>query len=162
MTISSALANTFKKELLEGKHDFLTATIKFVLIKSTHAGTYDKTQTNAGTPGTGTPSSSNVGTDAAAVTGDYTPVTGMTIAFDAPALFGDVAVTHPTSTISLASTNFNSGGAGIIGGIGFFNSSASNRWIGSLPFPGPVSTTDDTLEITWSNKDGTTGMIRIG
>lgn len=156
MTISSALANTFKKELLEAKHDFLTHVIKYVLIKNTHAGTYDKTQTNAGTPGTGTPSSSQVGTDAHAVTGDYTPVTGVTIAFDAPALFGDVAVTHPTSAISLSGTTFSS-----IGGIGFFNSSASNRWIGSLPFPGPVSTTASTLSITWSNKDGTTGMIRI-
>lgn len=157
MTISTALANTFKKELLEGKHDFLTATIKFVLLKSTHAGTYDKAQTNAGTPGTGTPSTSNVGTDASAITGDYTPVTGMTIAFDAPALFGDVAVTHPTSSISLSGTTFSTA----LGGIGFFNSSASNRWIGSLPFPGPVTTSASTLAISWSNKDGTTGMIRI-
>ena len=160
MTISAALANSFKKELLEGKHDFLTAVIKYVLLKNTHAGTYDKTQTNAGTPGTGTPSSSQVGTDAAAATGDYTPVTGVTIAFDAPALFGDVAVTHPTSALSLSSTTFTSGN--ILGGIGFFNSSASNRWIGALPFPGPVSTSGATLAITWSNKDGTTGMIRIG
>src|SRR3569833_1785572 len=42
---------------------------KIALIKTSPAGTYDATFTNAGTPGTGTPSSSNIGTDETSGTG---------------------------------------------------------------------------------------------
>lgn len=159
VSITPAQANSFKQELFEGKHNFLTDTIKYVFLKSGGSGTYSKATTNAGTPGTGTPSTSNVGTDGAGTTGSYTN-TGTTIAFDAPTLFTDTVVVHPTSNITLASTNFNAGGAGVIRGMLFFNSTASNRAIACLDFGADVSTTNDTLTITWPTKNGTTGLIR--
>ena len=46
MAITTALCNTFKKELLEGIHTFGTDTFKLALIKSGESGTYNKATAN--------------------------------------------------------------------------------------------------------------------
>jgi hypothetical protein len=52
-------------DLLKGAHSLKAGGIayKVLLIKPAPAGTYDATLSNVGTPGSGTPSTSNVGTD---------------------------------------------------------------------------------------------------
>jgi hypothetical protein len=68
LTITQAMADSFKSEVLQGIHKFLAsggATFKMLLLNSTAAGTgtYNQLNTNVGTPGSGTPTTSNVGTD---------------------------------------------------------------------------------------------------
>lgn len=48
---------------------FTADAFKMLLVKGTPARTFDSTQTNIGTPGTGTPTTVNVGTDEASGTG---------------------------------------------------------------------------------------------
>src|SRR5258708_40247875 len=66
--ITSAVATSFKKEILQGIH-LAADTYKILLIKVGCAGTFDATLTNVGTPGSSAPSTSNVGTDEASGTG---------------------------------------------------------------------------------------------
>src|SRR5437868_6120570 len=89
---TTALANSFKTEVLNGLHNFAGTspnTFKMLLIKVSPSGTYDKTLTNVGTPGSGAPSTSNVGTDEVTGTG-YTSG-GVTLTGVSVALFTDTA-----------------------------------------------------------------------
>lgn len=70
-TMTSAVCNSYKQELLQGVHEAADV-YKFVLIKSAGTGTYNKNTTNVGTPGTGSPTTANVGTDEVATSGTYT------------------------------------------------------------------------------------------
>src|SRR5260370_8973339 len=68
---TTTLTQDFKRACLEGGHNFKVGGLayKILLIKVTPTGVYDNTLANVGTPGTGTPSVTNVGTDEAAATG---------------------------------------------------------------------------------------------
>src|SRR3954468_16788997 len=88
MSITTALANSFKLEALQGVHE-AADTYKILLLKAGTAGTWDKTATNVGTPGAGAPSTANVGTDEASGTG-YTSG-GLTLTGYNAVLTGDVA-----------------------------------------------------------------------
>jgi hypothetical protein len=68
MSITTAIAQTAKKEFFDGVH-LSSHTYKCLLLKVGAAGTYSKLTTGVGTPGSGSPSSSNVGTDEASGTG---------------------------------------------------------------------------------------------
>lgn len=62
------MADSFRSELFQGVHLFKTSgghTFKLLLLSSTSActGTYNQGNTNVGTPGSGTPTTANVGTD---------------------------------------------------------------------------------------------------
>jgi hypothetical protein len=83
MAITTAMTNSAKTEILNGIH--LAAHVyKLALIKTGHAGTYSKATTAAGTPGTGAPTASNLGTDEVAASGTYAAggvtLTGRTVA----------------------------------------------------------------------------------
>src|SRR5579863_8415964 len=74
LTITTAMADSFKKELLMGSHLFKASggnTFKMLLLTSAAAGagTYNQVNTNVGTPGSSAPSTSNVGTDETTDTG---------------------------------------------------------------------------------------------
>ena len=73
LSITTAMADSFKKEVLMGSHLFKASgghTFKMLLLKGASAGngTYNALNTNVGTPGSGSPSTSNVGTDETADT----------------------------------------------------------------------------------------------
>lgn len=66
MALTTCMVNTAKAKFLAGV--FLASdTYKMALVKVGHAGTYDTLVTAAGTPGTGAPTTSNLGTDKADV-----------------------------------------------------------------------------------------------
>ena len=46
MSITTAVCNTFKQELLGGIHDLDTDSIKIALLKTSPTGTYNATTTN--------------------------------------------------------------------------------------------------------------------
>src|SRR6185312_5145627 len=75
---------------------FTADTFKFLLIKLSPARTFDGTQTNVGTPGTGSPTTANVGTDEVSGTG-YTSG-GFTLTNVAPSLPG----ASSTATVSFS------------------------------------------------------------
>jgi hypothetical protein len=83
MAITTAVANSFKTEILNGTHTGAHV-YKIALIKTGHSGTYSKATTGAGTPGTGAPTTANLGTDEVTASGTYAAggvtLTGRTVA----------------------------------------------------------------------------------
>ena len=71
MSVTTATCNQAKKDLFDGVHDSGDA-YKCLLLKVGQTWAFDKNQTGVGTPGSGSPSNSNVGTDEVAAGGGYT------------------------------------------------------------------------------------------
>jgi hypothetical protein len=166
VAITSTLTNQFKLDLTKAIHDFTNSggtnasTFKWILVKSTHTGTYGADTLEADSPGSGAPSGSppgttGIGTDAHATTGGYNAVAGLTLVFDEPQLYTNTVVVHPTSPISVTATTISASGMLI------YNSTSSNKVVACLSFGGTVATTNGTFAVTWPTKNGSTGMIRL-
>jgi hypothetical protein len=129
---------------------------KMLLVKSSPGGTYAGGQTNVGTPGTGSPTLTNVGTDEASGTGYTTG--GFTLANIQPAV-GSTAgfwsfTTNPSwtgATISVSGANiYNTSvrlGASANGITANASGSAINRCISYHDFGGTQSVTAGTLTV---------------
>lgn len=90
---SGTTTDQFKVDVFNGAHSFAASgglTYKALLIKPTPSGAYDKTLVNVGTPGSGTPTIANVGTDEASGTGYTTG--GFTLTNVSAMLFTDTSV----------------------------------------------------------------------
>lgn len=152
MPVSNAMANSYKTELFSGTHASGDV-YKLLLLKVGASGTYDATLTNVGTPGSGAPSTSNVGTDECAATGGYTSG-GVTLSGFSATLQGTTAVldfttpTIPASTISA------------IGGV-IYNSSKSNKVVGTFTFGGTISSSSGTFTATMPTVGSGTSLLRI-
>lgn len=151
MAITSGICDSFKKEVLDGVH-LTTDSYKILLIKPGATTTYDHTFTNVGTPGTGTPSTSNVGTDEASGTG-YTSG-GLALSGRATSLSGTTAVLTFTNP-SWASSSISAIGAII------YNATQGNKAVAVYDFGGTVTSTNGTFTITIPTADATNGLIRI-
>lgn len=153
-TMTSALCNSYKQEILSGTH--LAADVyKFVLIKSAGSGTYNASTTNAGTPGTGSPSTSNVGTDEVATTGTYT-AGGTTLSGFSATLQGSTGVLDFTAPAAFTGTTISADGMVI------YNSSKSNKMVAVYAFSGgPIVSTAGTFTITMPTVGSGTSMIRV-
>jgi hypothetical protein len=153
-TITSALCNSYKQEVLRGEHD-AADTYKFVLIKSNGTGTYNASTTNAGTPGTGSPTTSNVGTDEVATSGSYT-AGGTTLTGYSVTLQGSTAVLDFTSPTAFTAATISADGLLI------YNSSKTNKAVATYLFPGsPIVSTSGTFTITMPAVGSGTSLIRI-
>jgi len=152
---TTAMSNTFKTDLLNGKHNFAGTsplTYKMLLIKVGPSGTYDKTLQNVGTPGSGTPSVTNVGTDEASGTGYTTG--GFTMA--------GVSVTLRTDTATVDwSTNPNWTTATISAIASVLYESASGRVVAVFDFGGTVTSTAGTFTITLPAGGASTSVLRL-
>lgn len=62
MAVTTAFCNQAKLDILNGVH-LAAHTYKIAIIRTGHAGTYGKNTLAVGTPGTGDPTTSNLGTD---------------------------------------------------------------------------------------------------
>jgi hypothetical protein len=138
---------------------------KLLLLKAGPTGTYDSTLTNVGTPGTGSPSTSNVGTDEASGAG-YTPG-GIALDNVSPVSTNpasSAAITFST-TIQLTNATLSTDGAVI------FNSTArigaASGPVAGVPlsihaFTGTQSVANGTFTLNMPTPvDGQTGLIRI-
>lgn len=149
----------FKVDLYNGGHNFSTSgglTYKMLLIKSGATGTYDKTLTNVGTPGSGAPSTSNVGTDEVSGTG-YTSG-GFTLTNVSASLFTDTAVVtfgaNPTWTSATISA---------IAAVIYTTDSTkgtANRTVAVFDFGGTQSVTNNTFTVNLPTAGASTGLIR--
>ena len=99
-SITTAITQTTKVDFFNGT-DLAANTYKCALIKVGCAGTYDKLTTGAGTPGTGAPSTSNLGTDE--VTGTGYTTGGVALTRQAPAA-GDTVYLDFDDAVWAAST----------------------------------------------------------
>lgn len=154
MAITTAFCNSFKQELLAMSPHTAADTYKLVLIKAGHTGTYGKATTAVGTPGTGSPSASNVGTDAVAASGDY-PLAGISLAGFTVALDGDTATLTFTDPGALANVTASAEGAII------YNSSRSNKACAVLAFGSTITSTNGPFDISLPAAAAATALIRI-
>ena len=150
MAITTAVANSYKSEVLAGTHAAADV-YKIALIKVGAAGTYGAAVTNAGTPGTGAPTTANLGTDEVTGTG-YTSggatLAGFSITGTTTARLDFTTPTWATSTISA------------IGAV-IYNSSKSNKVVAVCDFGGTITSTAGTFTANMPTVGDATSLVRI-
>lgn len=147
MAITTALCNTFKKELLQGIHTFGTDTFKLALIKSGESGTYNKATTNYSDVTGNSDEIANTGSySAGGATLASVTVTGGSGADIAFVDFDDVQFTSAT---------IDANGAII------YNSSESNKAVAIIDFGSTQSSDAGTFTITMPAAATGTAIIRI-
>jgi hypothetical protein len=168
ITVATALTDTWKQEVLQGYHLYLSSggnTFKMSLLTATASGsgTYGTATTNAGTPGTGSPTTANIGTDETTDTSGNAQYTagGFTMTTNA----------NPTISSHVAyvtwSTNPNWGTAATITSCGavLYNSSttggSAGRVVASFSFGGNQSSTLGTFTVTLPSATSTTALLRL-
>lgn len=144
MSITSAVANSFKTEVLEGIHDLTTDVIKLALIKSTPSGTFGKDTTNL----------SDVTGNADEATGTGYTAGGNTLANASVTLDVDTAIVDFDDTVFTSST-ISADGAII------YNSSKANRAIAIINFGGTVTSTAGDFSIEFPVAAAATSIITL-
>ncbi len=144
---------------------FTGDTFNMLLIKASPSLTYGPTQTNVGTPGTGTPSTSNVGTDETSGTG-YTSG-GVALGNVAPSLSGtgsSVATVSFSPNPSWTSATF-SATAGIIYNtstrLGAAAAPLNGRTVSVHDFGGTQSVSSGTFTVLMPTNSGTTAILSV-
>jgi hypothetical protein len=138
---------------------------KILLINGSPVRTFDHTQTNVGTPGTGSSSTSNVGTDE--VSGSGYTTGGFTLTNVGPSLPGNPATTatvtfspNPSWTTALFSAS-----AAIIYNtstrLGAGAAPLNGRSISVHDFGGAQTVTNGTFTILLPTNDGSNAILRI-
>ena len=135
---------------------------KLALVKSGAAHTFDGTTTNIGTPGSSTPSSSNLGTDEVAASGTYssggavlvntTPVLSSTTAC---ATWSNVSFTGATLSVSAAIIYNNSTKLGAAA------TPLNGRTVEVLDFGGTQAVTSGTLTLTFPAQTAGNAVLQI-
>ena len=146
----------FKTDVLNGVHNFAGTgpkTYKMLLIKPSPSGTYDKTLQNVGTPGAGTPSVTNVGTDEVANGNGYT-TGGVAMSGVSVTLRTDTATVDWSVNPSWTSSTFSA-----ICGVLYETTSGSV--VAIYDFGVTVSVTNGTLTLTLPTAGVSTSMVRI-
>ncbi len=147
MAITTALCNSFKKELLLGTHVFGTDTFKLALIKSGESGTYnDETQNYSDVTGN---------SDEISNTGDYS-ATG--------AALTSVTVTgsNTTDIVYVDFDNVTFTGATIdANGAIIYNSSKSGKAVAVISFGTTQSSDNGTFTVSMPAPATGTAIIRI-
>lgn len=166
ITISTTLVDTFKKEILMGTHLFKASagnTFKILMTKATAAGsgTYGQASTNVGTPGSGAPTTANVGTDETSDTSGNAQYTagGVALATNAdPTLDTGNHVAY----VDWA-TDPSWGPAATITACGaiIYNSTAGGNIVGTYTFGADKISTTGTFTITLPAPAAATAVIRI-
>jgi hypothetical protein len=142
---------------------FTADTFKLALIKAAASGTYDKNVTNAGVPGTGAPTTANLGTDEIAASGSYstggvalTNVTPILSTDTACGSFGNVTITSATiSTIGCEIYN-------TIARLGHSTyAQSANRVIYVGDFGGTQTVTSGTMTLTMPTQNSSSSLLRI-
>lgn len=140
MAITQGLCNSFKRQLLEGVHDFTGDVIKIALF--TDAADLDSSTTAYTTSG----EVSDAGTN-------YT-AGGETLTNIAPSLSGTTAIAD-FEDVTWASATLTARGALI------YNSSKSNSAIMVLDFGADKTVVTGNLTVTFPDADATNAIIRI-
>lgn len=144
MSITTAVCNSFKKELLEGTHDLDTDIIKAALIKVSPSGTYGAATTNF----------ANVTDNSDEAVGSLYTSGGVELTTPSIALDGSTAIVD-FDDITFSSVTLSS-----IGCI-LYNTSKSNKAIAVISFGGTETCVNGDLVITLPTANASNAIIRI-
>ena len=151
MAITTAIASSFKTELLGMATHAAGDVYKMALIKVAHAGTYGAGVTNVGTPGSGAPTTANLGTDEVVGTG-YTSggatLAGFSVTGTTTARLDWTTPTWPAATISAT-------------GCVIYNSSKGNKVVYCGDFAGTITSTAGTFTATMPAVGDATSLVRF-
>jgi hypothetical protein len=157
---TTALTANFKLNLLTAGHNFASSgglAYKMLLVKTSPTGTYDQTLANVGTPGSGTPSPTNVGTDETSGTGYTTG--GFALTNVAPALSSNVATTSFSVNPSWTGATFSTSCAVVYTSDATLGS--AGRTVGVYDFGGNQSVSSGTFTVVLPTNSSTLALIRI-
>jgi len=150
MAITQAMCTSFKKELLEGVHNFKNSggdTFKLALFAISSGGKSSTTATLGAT------TTALVTTGEVASSGTYT-TGGGTLARVDPTTSGTTAFTDFTD-VSFTTATITARGALI------YNSSDSNKAVAVLDFGGNKTSTSGTFTVQFPTANGSNAIIRI-
>jgi len=143
MAITNAMCNSYKSEVLDGVHE-AGDEYKIALIKSGHAGTFNKTTDNY----------SDLGADEVANGSGYT-TGGKVLASRVVSLDGDVAITDWADPVWAAAT-ISADGALI------YNNSQSGKAVAVFAFPTqPTVSTNGSFTAVLPAAAAATALVRI-
>jgi hypothetical protein len=158
MSVTTAIPDQFKLDLLTiyGLKASGGIVCKIALIKAGATGTYDKTVTNYGT-GSGSPTSSNMGTDEVANGSGYT-TGGVTLTNVDSILSTDTAVASFGANPSWTSASFSTIGCEIYTTNSSLGTAGRPLYIGD--FGGTQTVASGTFTLIVPTQDATNGLIR--
>lgn len=147
MAITTAMCNSFKKELLEGVHDLSSHTLRLALIKASHTGTYGASTSNYSDLGSDEITESvatgyNRNSSDNNLTTPTVELTGNTAFVD----FADLELTDLTVSAR---------------GCLIYNTSASNKAVAVFDFGQDVTSTAGDFTIVFPTDDSSNAVIRI-
>ena len=143
-TITTAMCNSFKQELLGGVHDLDTHTLKLALIKPSPTGSYGAATTNYSD-----------------ITGNSDEATGTNYSAGGQELdSASITLSGTTAFVDFADEVFSnltiSAGGAII-----YNTSARNKAIAIFAFSSTVSSTAGDFTVIFPTADASNAVIRI-
>lgn len=144
MTITSAVCNSFKTEVLGGIHDLDTDVLKIALIKAGPTGDY----------GVGTTNYSNLTGNSDEASGVNYTAGGNTLSGASIALDGNTAIVDFNDTTWLSAT-ISADGALI------YNTSKANRAVAVISFSGTVTSTSGDFTIQFPAAAAATAIITL-
>lgn len=154
MALTTCMVNGAKGNFLAGVHLAANA-YKMALVKVGHAGTYDTLVTAAGTPGTGAPTTSNLGTDEVAASGSYA-AGGFTMVGYTPGATTTTSWIDWTTDPSWTTATLSAVGCML------YNDTVAGKPVISLhDFGGTVTSTAGTFTITLPAPAAATALVRI-
>jgi hypothetical protein len=166
VTVSKAHTGT----VTSGTISFTAHTFKMALVKVSPTRSFDGTQTNVGTPGSGSPTSTNLGTDEVAASGGYSSG-GTTLTNVTPTTSGTTALTDfspdPSYTSATISTTAgiiynNSVVQGHANGItANASGSAIGRTVSVHDFGGTQTVTAGTITFVFPTPDASNAILRV-
>lgn len=157
VTVSKAHTGTVSAATFTGD------VFKMLLIKVTPSRTFAGDQTNVGTPGTGTPSATNVGTDETSGTGYTAGGMAMTNSASYPTTSGTTAFTT-FSNVSWTSASFSATAAIIYNSstrLGAAATPLNGRSVSVHDFGGTQTVTGGTFTVVMPTADASNAILRI-
>ncbi len=155
MALTTCMPFRAKVNFLSGAHAAADV-YKMALVKAGHTGTYNNTFDGVGTPGTGSPTVTNLGTDEVAASGTYV-AGGATLATYTPGNNGTTEAwidwtTDPSWTTATISA---------VGAIIYNDTDSGKPAVGLYDFGGTVSSTAGTFTVTLPAAAAGTAVVRI-
>ncbi len=162
MAITTCMTTSFKKELMEGKHNFLASggsAFKFALIKAGEAGTYNANTTGFGAmTATGTPSASLLGTDEFPTANGYT-VGGFALTNINPIGNTTTGTAHTSFTTN---PNWTSATFSANGGVIYNSSVTGNTSVSIHNFGSTQTVSSGTFTVVLPTNSDSAAILRIG
>lgn len=143
---------------------FTADAFKLALIKASPTRTFDGTQTNIGTPGAGSPTATNLGTDEIAASGTYSSG-GMALTNTQPQLISTTTAVASFSNVSITGATISTTGAIIYNTttrLGAAATPLNGRTVSVHDFGGTQTVTAGTLTLTMPNfPDAANSLLRV-